>query len=86
MEETLERGEVEKLVLLPTKEQVDTDCRIGQEADTCIWLMMDAVNGWECHYHTRPESLLKRWKDGLTSAKRDGCDRVRRMSFGNARN
>ena len=67
----LERDEVEKL------------CRIGAGADTCIWLVW-GENNFECLFFNRRvpaitgEILEDRWKAGLTVAKRDGCDEIRK--------
>ncbi len=57
-------------------------CRPGGGADTCIWLVL-GKGGYECLYYNRRvpaitgEILEDRWKDGLTVAKRDGCDVVK---------
>jgi len=64
--------------IYPTSEEAKELCRLGQGADTCIWLMVDG-DGWYCASKNRPSSLVNRWKAGLTNAKRDGCDEVRDM-------
>jgi len=60
-------------------DEVKEFCRPGEGANTCIWLFVGAE--FECCYCNKPASLLRRWEDGLTVAKRDGCDKVRSMSF-----
>jgi len=69
----LDRGEVETL------------CRPGAGADTCIWLVVGA-DGFECLYFNRAEgrnligeTLEERWKAGKTVAKRDGCEKVKQF-------
>lgn len=57
-----------------TDEEVEKLCKPGEGANTCIWLLM-APTGWECCFHSKPRSLIERWEQGLTTAKRDGCDR-----------
>lgn len=61
--------------IFPTDEEIKTHCGIGQGADCCIWLLVGSQ--FECCYHNKPYTLLKRWEDGLTVAKRDGCDKVK---------
>lgn len=63
----------------PTKEEVKELCRPGEGENTCIWLAM-GVNGFECLCHHRPPSLIERWRNGETNAKRDGCDVVNNFS------
>jgi len=62
-------------------------CQPGAGADTCIWLVVSG-NGFECLYYNRKEgrnlegeTLEERWKKGLTVAKRDGCNVVRRLKL-----
>ncbi len=65
-----------------SREEVFKLCRPGKEADTCIWLVQGR-RGFECLYFNRRavsltgEILEDRWKEGLTVAKRDGCDVIR---------
>lgn len=65
-------------------EEVKRLCRPGEGADTCIWLVVGG-EGFEClYYHKDAESLVgdtlvERWRKGLTVAKRDGCDEVRKL-------
>ena len=66
--------------IYPAKEEALELCRLGQMADTCIWLMM-GTDGWYCASKNRPSSLVDRWKAGRTNAKRDGCDRVNNMKL-----
>ncbi len=61
--------------IYPSDEEVKSLCKIGQGADTCIWLVM-SPDGWECTCLHRPHALLDRWEKGLTVAKRNGCDPV----------
>jgi hypothetical protein len=53
-----------------------TFCKPGKMADTCVWLLL-GEQGFECCYYHKHPSLLERWEKGLTSAKRDGCERVK---------
>lgn len=68
--------------IFPANEEVDELCHPGAGADTCIWLVI-GPNGWECLYYHRGGTSLaggtleERWKQGLTVAKKDGCDKVR---------
>ena len=68
--------------ILLTDKEIKELCRPGASADTCIWLAV-GVDGFECLYYNRGGTSLaggtleKRWKQGLTVAKRDGCDKVR---------
>ena len=66
--------------IFPTDEEVKEHCVIGEGANTCIWLMMGS-GGWECCCHNKPSSLSRRWEAGETNAKRNGCDKVNKMSF-----
>jgi len=69
-----------------TREEVLELCKPGQGENTCIWLAVGA-NGFECLYYNRRgitltgETLEGRWKQGLTVAKRNGCDKVRQSAF-----
>lgn len=57
-------------------------CKLGQQADCCIWLVAGS-KGFECIYYSKDarsltgESIKERWEKGLTVAKRDGCDKVK---------
>ena len=68
-----------------TIDEVNKFCRLGQGADTCIWLVVG--KGFECLYFNRRavsltgEILEERWKAGKTVAKRDGCDEVRALAI-----
>lgn len=71
-----------KTIALST-EEVKELCRPGEDANTCVWLVVGR-DGFECLYHNRDtghnligETLEERWKKGLTVAKRDGCDVAR---------
>lgn len=59
----------------PTDNEVGELCRPGEGADTCIWLTF-GENGFECVYLIRSSALEKRWKEGRTTAKRDGCEKL----------
>lgn len=66
-----------------TGEEVFELCRPGEEANTCIWLV-SGQGGFDCLYFNRRvpsitgEILEDRWKAGVTVAKRDGCDEIRK--------
>ena len=51
-------------------------CKPGQGVETCVWAVVSG-DGFECLYYNKPLSLFGRWKKGLTSAKRNGCDKVK---------
>jgi len=57
-------------------------CKIGQGADTCIWLLCGS-KGFECCCLNKPYDLLERWRKGETVARRDGCDKVKNFNSGN---
>lgn len=63
----------------PTNDEVRELCRPGEGADTCIWLSM-GLNGLECWYCNRPDSLEDMWRNGETTAKRDGCDKMKQFA------
>ena len=65
--------------ILLDDEEVKEFCKPGEEANTCIWLVLSGA-GFECLYYNKPQALLDRWEKGLTVAKRDGCDKVRGFS------
>lgn len=74
--------------IYPTDEEVKELCRPGQDADTCIWLVVGG-EGFECLYYRRNEgrnligeTLEERWEKGLTVAKRDGCEKVKNIPWG----
>jgi hypothetical protein len=58
-----------------TTEEMKHLCTPGKGADTCIWLILGS-EGFECSCLHRHPSLITRWKEGKTVAKRDGCDFV----------
>ncbi len=62
--------------ILVSKEEAEEYCKIGQGADCCIWLCVGA-DGFECLFYNRPISLIERWEAGLTTAKRNGCEKVK---------
>lgn len=57
----------------PTNDEMERVCKIGQGDDCCIWLVA-GPNGFECTCCHKPMSLVKRWEDGHTIAKRNGCE------------
>lgn len=57
----------------PTDEEVVKLCKPGEGADTCVWLVAGG-NGFQCTCLHKNWSLMERFDDGLTIAKRDGCD------------
>jgi hypothetical protein len=65
--------------IFPTIDEVKALCRPGEEANTCVWLVVGA-GGFECLFHNKPSLLYDRWVAGETHAKRNGCDRVRDFS------
>ncbi|GAJ17400.1 unnamed protein product [marine sediment metagenome] len=69
-------------------DEVKRLCRLGAGAETCIWLVCGG-KGFECLYYNRNEgcnligeTLQERWEKGLTVAKRDGCDEIKRLEEG----
>lgn len=64
-------------VITPTKEETETECKIGQGAETCILLTVSG-DGFECHAKNKMPilTLIERARKGETSAQREGCDRV----------
>lgn len=82
---TIQQGD-HKVILLDM-DDVQKLCKLGEGADTCIWLVMGG-KGFECLYYQRQgginllgETLEDRWKRGLTIAKRDGCEEARKLLF-----
>lgn len=67
--------------IFPTNEEAKEVCKIGQGADTCIYLVMGKE--FECCYYNRQPimSLLDRRDRGETNAKRDGCVRVQEFAI-----
>lgn len=63
-----------------TGEEAKEFCKPGTGADTCIWLVVD-TKGICCTFYNKPYVLVTRWEDGLTVAKRDGCDKVKNMPW-----
>lgn len=66
--------------ILLSSEEVRKLCRPGEGADTCIWVLA-GPDGLECSYYNRPTALNKRWTQGLTVAKRDGCAVVKSLNL-----
>lgn len=64
--------------VFPSTEDVRDLCKIWEGKETCIFLVMDSNNGWECHALNRMPimSLIERSERGETHAQRQGCDRV----------
>jgi len=82
----VEKKETHIEIFLDREEAIKL-CRPGAGADTCIWLVVSG-KGFECLYYYRQEgrnllgeTLEERWKKGLTVAKRDGCNVVRRLEL-----
>ncbi len=65
--------------VFPTNEEAREVCKVGQDADTCIYFVVGRL--FECCYYNRGPilSLLKRRDAGETNAKRDGCERVQKF-------
>jgi len=55
-------------------------CKPGEGDGTCIWAMVGS-EGIECRYYSRPSGLVSRWNQGMTVAKRSGCDEVRELGL-----
>ena len=62
--------------IFPDEEEIKNLCQIGKGPETCVWLICGR-KGFECTYYDKPISLLLRWREGETTAKRDGCDKVK---------
>lgn len=78
------RTKTDSKTIILNIEEVKRFCRPGTGADTCIWLVVGPY-GFECLYFNRDEgrnlvgeTLEERWKKGLTVAKRDGCEEVKK--------
>jgi len=67
-------------VILLSKDEAITMCKLGEGANTCIWLLC-GQEGLVCHYYSRPTGLVLRWEQNLTVAKRDGCPEVRALEL-----
>ena len=65
--------------IFPTDEEVKQVCKMGQGAECCVWLTVDA-RGFVCRAMNKPGILMDRFRDGKTGAKRDGCDIIRNWS------
>ncbi len=55
-------------------------CKPGEMANTCIWVLV-GLKGFECSYYNRPKGLVSRWRQGLTNAKRNGCDEIKELGL-----
>ena len=55
-------------------------CKPGEAVNTCIWLLV-GPGGFECSYYNRPTGLVSRWRQGLTNAKRNGCDEIKELGL-----
>ena len=62
--------------IFPTKEEVHRLCKIGEDADTCIFLVIGEK--FECMGLNRMPiwSLIERARRGETNAQREGCKEV----------
>jgi hypothetical protein len=79
----IDRGDFTTDIYL-TPEEMKRLCKPGAGADTCIWLLINGRtdgDNFECSYYHKPMALLDRWKAGLTVAKRDGCDEVKKLEI-----
>ena len=82
----VEQREDHTAVLLE-RDEVIRLCKPGADADTCIWLVIGGDDGFECLYYCRNvpnlhgQTLEDRWKKGLTVAKRDGCDEIKKIAI-----
>lgn len=63
--------------IFPTDKEISDICKPGTE-DACIWLTIGPL-GWECVCLNKPHSLSSRFEKGETNAKRDGCDKVKKL-------
>ncbi len=72
--------EKSKTILLD-KEEFTNLCKPGEGDNTCIWAMV-GERGFECSYYNRPTALVARWCQNLTSAKRNGCEVIKKLNLG----
>lgn len=70
----------ENNTILLDRDEVIRLCKPGEATNTCIWLMLGS-EGFCCHYYNRPKGLVSRWNQGLTNAKRNGCDEVKELGL-----
>lgn len=66
--------------ILLNKDEALKLCKPGEGDNTCIWLMVGS-QGFCCHYYHRPTGLVSRWNQGLTVAKRNGCEEVKKLGL-----
>jgi hypothetical protein len=71
--------------IYPTDKEIkhETLCNIGGEAEkTCVWLIV-APTGFECVCHHRMAFMVlaDRFREGKTTAKKDGCDFVNNLNI-----
>ncbi len=62
--------------IILTDDEMKQLCTPGMGADTCVWLLLGPT-GFECSCLNKPHSLVDKWRNGKTVAKRDGCDFVK---------
>lgn len=60
-------------------DEVKELCKPGEGANTCSWLLHGS-HGFECCYHHKNPSLLKRHEEKSMIALRDGCYRVKQFN------
>jgi hypothetical protein len=65
----------------PTDDEVKTLCRVGEDADTCIFLTIGG-DGWSCEGKSTMRGFLtQRAESGTSHAKRLGCDEVNNLDL-----
>jgi len=64
--------------IYPTDAEVVSECKIGDGANTCIFLVMSSGGGWECVAQDFKQNMqiIARADAGAMVAQRRGCKRV----------
>lgn len=52
--------------------EINILCKPGEGKNTCVWLVCGS-KGFECTCKNKPSTLVDKFKNGDTIAKRDGC-------------